>query len=268
LARLRWSIFLNFKKNVIAISLQSGSSGNCIYVEVNGLSFLFDAGICGVHAERRLALHGRNIRDVDAVIVSHDHADHVRFAGIYQRKYGLPLYMSARTLHTSEKRHRLGRLDNVHLFLSGGTIEFGPVNIRTIPTPHDGVDGSAFVVESDQTRLGILTDLGYAFEELHAIVPSLDAVFIESNYDPDMLACGPYPESLKRRIQGSGGHLSNHEAAHLLKSGKRLKWACLAHLSEHNNNPRLALQTSRDVLNNCLTLHFAGRYEATRVLEV
>jgi phosphoribosyl 1,2-cyclic phosphodiesterase len=253
---------------MIAVSLQSGSNGNCIYVEAGGVRLLFDAGISGVDAERRLALYGRDIRDIDAVIISHDHADHVRFAGVYQRKYKLPLYMTPRTLDVSEKRHKLGPLDNVNLFLSGGVLKFGGVSLQTISTPHDGVDGSVFVVDCGQTRLGILTDLGHPFEELADVIASLDAVFIESNYDPHMLACGHYPEFLKRRIQGPGGHLSNHDAAHLLKSGKRLKWACLAHLSEHNNNPQLALRTHRNLLNNDLVLHVASRCRATGILTV
>ncbi len=253
---------------MIAISLQSGSSGNCIYVEAGGVRLLFDAGICGGDAESRLALYGCDIRGIDAVIISHDHADHVRFAGVYQRKYKLPVYMTPRTLEVSVERHRLGRLDNVNLFLSGGALKFGGVSIQTIPTPHDGADGSAFVVTCGQTRLGILTDLGYAFEGLSDVISSLDAVFIESNYDPHMLAHGPYPEFLKRRILGPGGHLSNHDAAHLLTSGGRLKWACLAHLSEHNNNPHLALKTHRDILNNDLMLHVAGRFRATGILTV
>ncbi len=253
---------------MIAISLQSGSNGNCIYIETGGIRLLFDAGICGADAERRLASHGRNIRDIDAVIISHDHADHVRFAGVYQRKYKLPLYMTPGTLDISEKRHRLGRLDDVHFFFSGGTLVFGGVSVRTIPTPHDSVDGSAFVVACGGKRLGILTDLGHAFEELADVIASLDAVFIESNYDPGMLARGPYPEFLKRRIQGPGGHISNLDAAHLLKSGNRLKWACLAHLSEHNNNPYLALQTHRNLLNNNLPLHVAGRHKATDILGI
>lgn len=253
---------------MIAVSLQSGSNGNCIYVEAGGVRLLFDAGICGADAERRLAVYGRDIRDIDAVIISHDHADHVRFAGVYQRKYKLPLYMTPRTLEVSQERHKLGQLDNVNLFLAGGVLKFAGVSLQTISTPHDGADGSVFVVDCGQTRLGILTDLGHPFEELTAVISSLDAVFLESNYDPHMLAHGHYPEFLKRRIQGPGGHLSNHDAAQLLKSGKRLKWACLAHLSEHNNNPQLALQTHRNLLNNDLVLHVAGRHRATGILTV
>lgn len=232
------------------------------------MKLLFDAGICGADAERRLSAHGRDIRDADAVIISHDHADHCRFAGVYQRKYRLPLYMTPKTMEVSQERHRLGRLDDVHFFFSGGTLRFGGVSVQTIPTPHDGADGSVFVVDNGHARLGVFTDLGHVFEGLASVIASVDAVFIESNYDSGMLTRGPYPEFLKRRIQGPGGHLSNDDAANLLKSGKRLKWACLAHLSEHNNNPQLALQTHRRLLENDLILHVAGRYRATEILAV
>lgn len=253
---------------MIAISLQSGSNGNCIYVETGSVRLLFDAGICGADSERRLALHGRDIRKVDAVIISHDHADHVRFAGIYNRKYRLPLYMTPRTLAVSEQRHKLGRLQDVRLFLAGGALDFGGVTVQTICTPHDGVDGCAFVVSCGDSRLGLFTDLGHVFGELASAMESLDAVFLESNYDPVMLARGSYPEFLKRRIQGPEGHLSNTEAAQLLKSGKLLKWACLAHLSEQNNNPQIALKTHRNILNNELPLYVAGRYRATDILKI
>jgi phosphoribosyl 1,2-cyclic phosphodiesterase len=250
---------------VIAISLQSGSSGNSIYVEAGGARLLFDAGICGVQAARRLAAFGRDIRDVDALVISHDHADHVRCAGVYQRKYGLPLYITSRTLDASLHRHRLGRLGEVNFFPSGGTIELGGASVLTVPTPHDGTEGVAFVVVSGGKRLGILTDLGHVFDGLLPLVSSLDAVFMESNYDPEMLARGPYPAFLKRRIKGPEGHISNTEAAELLHAAPGLKWACLSHLSENNNDPALALRTHRRVLGGGLPLYAASRTAPTGV---
>ncbi|MCL5236836.1 MAG: MBL fold metallo-hydrolase [Nitrospirae bacterium] len=253
---------------MIAFSLQSGSNGNCIYVESCGVKLLFDAGISGIDAERRLATHGRNIREIDAVILSHDHADHTRFAGVYQRKYGLPLYVTPKTLDIAVMRHRIGRLSDVHHFRAGEALRFGRVAVQTIPTPHDGADGSAFVITANEKRLGIMTDLGHAFEDLFPAIASLDAVFIESNYDPEMLERGSYPYYLKRRIQGPGGHLSNREAAELIKAGKGLKWACLAHLSEQNNSPHIALRTHREIVPENLTLYTAGRYRQTEILSV
>ena len=253
---------------MIAISLQSGSNGNCIYVEANGVKLLFDAGICGVKAEQRLRTFGREIRKVDALIISHDHADHISFAGIYQRKFGLPIYITPKTLQKVEKENKLGKLINVNYFMAGEELHFQNVTVQTIPTPHDAVDGAAFVVCSGEKKLGILTDLGHVFEELVPAVASLEAVFIESNYDPEMLAGGPYPEFLKRRIEGPKGHLSNREAAELLQSGANLKWACLSHISEKNNSPRLALKTHREILGQGLTFYTASRHMPSEILSV
>jgi len=252
------------------ITLQSGSSGNCIYVETDVVRLLVDAGIAGRQAEQRLAAAGRDIRDVDALLISHDHADHSRCLGIYQRKFGLPIYITPQTLATVRRRSRQGELADVRSFAAGATIRFGSVTVETVPTPHDGVDGVAFIVDDGQRRLGILTDLGYAFDGLDEVMRSLDAVILESSYDPDMLAAGPYPERLKQRIRGPGGHLSNVESAELLDAtaNGRLQWACLAHLSERNNEPSLAMATHKRILGRRVDLRVADRYQASACWEV
>ncbi len=250
------------------ISLQSGSNGNCVYVEAGGARLLFDAGISGKQAQQRLAHHGRDIRDVDAVLISHDHADHVRCMGIYQRKFGLPVHVTAETLRAAT-RYPLGKLGEVRRFCSGTSIHIGDVSVETVPTAHDGADGVGFVVDDGRHRLGILTDLGHVFDELPGVIDSLDAILLESNYDPAMLAAGPYPRFLKDRIAGPAGHLSNVEAAGLLSATNgRMQWACLAHLSEENNDPELALHTHRRVLGERFPLHVASRYRVGDVLEL
>lgn len=253
---------------MLAISLQSGSNGNCYYVEAEGVRLLFDAGLSGRQTRRRLASRGREAEGIDALIISHDHSDHVRSAGILHRMFGLPLFMSEPTLRKS--RGRLGKLRGTEPFRAGETLRFGPVSVQTIPTPHDAVDGTAFVVEAGGTRLGLLTDLGHPFPALAEVLPHLDGVFIESNYDPDMLECGPYPEPLKRRIRGPEGHISNQEAATLLNdyASDRLHWACLAHLSENNNTPDLALATHREMLRGEFPVHVATRHEPSQILEI
>jgi len=253
---------------VITFSLQSGSNGNSIYVEADGVRLLFDAGISGRSAAGRMAQHGRDIREVDALIVSHEHSDHVRCVGVYQRLFGLPIYMT-RTTHRAVWCD-LGPLRDVRYFRSGDPLHFGRVTVHTLRTPHDAADGVVFVVECDGRRLGILTDLGHPFERLGGLLRELDAAYLESNYDPRMLAEGPYPPYLKARITGLGGHLSNDESADLVKScGRhRPKWIALAHLSEQNNDPELALETHRSRVGNGYPLHLAGREGVSPVFEV
>ena len=252
------------------ISLQSGSNGNCIYVEADGVRLLFDAGISGRQAQQRLADFGCDITRVDAVVISHDHVDHSRCMGIFQRKFGLPVYVTRKTHRTAAAKCSLGEMSDICHFQAGEVLRFGNVSVETVPTAHDGADGVAFVVDDGSRRLGILTDLGHRFDGLDAVIGSLDAVFLESNYDYDMLVTGSYPEFLKARIQGPGGHLSNLEAAELLLDAARkdLRFACLAHLSGDNNYPELALQMHRKVLGRRFPLHVAMRDEATGIMEV
>jgi len=255
---------------MIAISLQSGSNGNCFYVQSNGTGVLVDAGISGHQAQQRLARFGIDIRSVRGVLISHEHRDHVECAGIYHRKFGLPVFMTRRTLIAAKKLVRLGPFRDVQFFHPGEKLEIGDLVIETLPTPHDVVEGVAFVISNGKKRLGVLTDLGHPFEQLGAVLRSLDAVFLESNYDPDMLRRGHYPPDLKARIAGPRGHLSNRESAELLSlvGAGRLRWACLAHLSGENNDPGLALATHRRVVPPSLLIAVASRHEALGLLEV
>jgi phosphoribosyl 1,2-cyclic phosphodiesterase len=254
--------------SIKTISLQSGSNGNCIYVEAGGVRLLFDAGISGACAKQRLAAHGRRIRDVDALIISHEHIDHIRGAGVFHRLFHFPIY-ATRITH-SACRGRMGRLGDLRFFTSGDTLEFGPVAVHTFRTPHDAADGVAFVIEHDHQRLGVFTDLGHPFDGLIDALGTVDAAYLESNYDPHMLASGPYPEDLKRRITGGRGHLSNLESATLLKShaGDRLRWVALAHLSAENNHPQLALDTHRQHLGDGYPVFVTSRFEASPVWEI
>ena len=142
--------------------------------------------------------------------------------------------------------------------------------METIRTPHDAEDGVVFVVDDGKHRLGIMTDLGHVFDGLGDVVASLDAVLLESNYDPELLANCSRPEWLKKRIAGPEGHISNFEAAELLNAAAstRMQWACLGHLSEENNTPTLALDTHRKILGDRLPLSVASRYEVSAVMEI
>jgi phosphoribosyl 1,2-cyclic phosphodiesterase len=253
---------------MITFSLQSGSNGNAIYVEADGVRLLFDAGISGRQAAARMARHGRDIRGIDALILSHWHRDHVRCAGVYHRLFHLPVYGTRATFEVAGAA--LGELGPVRYFVPGQTLSFGRVRVHTLPTPHDAEDSVAFVVEAEGKRLGVLTDLGHPFGALVRTLPELDAVYLESNYDPHLLEVGSYPPELKARIRGGHGHLSNQEAARLLASCRpgRLRWVALAHLSTENNCPELALETHRRLLGRTFPLTVASRYGVTELLVV
>lgn len=251
---------------MVTFSLQSGSNGNSVYVEAGGTRLLFDAGISGRKAEQRMATHRRDIRRVDAVILSHDHRDHTACAGIYQRKYGLPIYTSPVTARAI-KRH-LGPVSDVRHFRAGEVLEIGEVTIHTIRTPHDALEGVVFIVEHEGKRLGIFTDLGHPFVGLLGLLESVDGAYLETNYDPQMLNEGPYPPHLKARIRGLGGHVSNVEAADLLRrSGRhRPQWIAMAHLSAENNRPELALATQKEAVGKGYPVYHASRYEVSPML--
>ncbi len=231
------------------ITLQSGSSGNCVFVRSNGTRILFDAGISACKAQSRLASYGHDVSDCHALVLSHEHSDHVSGVGALHRKFGLPVYANESTWRATCQRPSTGNIGDPNYFVSGQPFQIGSLRIEPIRTPHDAVDGVCFVVEDLQSgqRLGILTDLGHVFRGLRKVIASLDAVLIESNYDDQMLHGGPYPQHLKNRIAGKHGHISNEEAAKLLKEcdAGQLQWVCLGHLSAHNNSPEVALATHR-----------------------
>lgn len=225
--------------------LQSGSQGNCIYVESRGVAILFDAGISARQVQIRLAQHNKRIESVRGVVISHSHRDHIGHAGVYQRKLRLPTFM------TEEAWNNFPDVDDslCRVFYPDQCLEFEHLRVEPIPTPHDAPGSLAFVVSDEHRRLAVLTDLGHPFRQLEKVLAGVDAAILESNYDPVLLSEGDYPERLQQRIRGPGGHLSNKEAALLIrKHGKHLQWICLAHLSQHNNTPDIAYTTYRKVV--------------------
>jgi len=249
-------------------SLQSGSNGNCLFVQAGDVRLLFDAGLTGIQTKQRLESLGIDITTIHAVIISHAHSDHVYYAGVLQRQYKLPIYMTHGTHQKMLDSKKLGRVNEPQIFSAGDTLTFDSVTVETIPTTHDAPEGVCFVVDTGTVRLGIMSDLGSRFLGLPEIITTLDGIYIESNYDPEMLLYGVYSDELKRRIQGDEGHLSNIEAAELLLKSPRLRWACLGHLSAKNNCPILAMETHRKILGESLSLYIAPRYDVSEVLEL
>lgn len=245
------------------ISLQSGSAGNCVFVRCGDTRVLFDAGISGSKAALRLAEFGYDIRDCDAVVISHEHCDHISGLGAFHRMFGLPVHASLRTWNATRAKPSTGCIESPTHFVPGKPFQIGSLRIETWRTPHDAIEGVCFVIEDIESgkRFGLLTDLGHVFKDLRKVLEGLDAVLIESNYDEAMLRRGSYPQRLKDRISGNRGHISNADAAELLAGcdPSQLQWVCLGHLSAENNSPEVALATHRARYGDRFTLFCADR---------
>lgn len=238
---------------MLTFALQSGSCGNSFYYESGDVKLLFDAGITWRCAAERLQSKGVSQAGIRGIFLSHDHSDHTCCAGVYQRKLNVPLFTTAATHRAI--RHRLGKVKegNVKHFTVGDTVDIGHVKVHTISTPHDAVDPCAFIVDDGVNRVGILSDLGHCFPALRQCLCDLDAVYIESNYDDEMLTNNlAYPALLKHRIRSPHGHLENSESALMMKEccSDRLQSVILCHLSGENNHPEVALRTHKKLNTN------------------
>lgn len=220
--------------------LASGSAGNCVYVEADGAAVLVDCGLTVPGLVRRLAAVGRDLTGIRGVFVTHDHGDHVGSSVALSRRLGIPLYATAGT-HSVLKRLPPGLARVVR---ADEPVVLGPFTLLPIATPHDGLESVAFRVTTTATgrSLGVITDLGYVPRRLVQQLAGVGALVLEMNHDERMLIEGPYPPSLKQRILGPRGHLSNDAgaelASHVMHAG--LGRVVLAHLSETNNSPDLA----------------------------
>jgi phosphoribosyl 1,2-cyclic phosphodiesterase len=224
--------------------LASGSKGNSIFVEAGAGKLLIDAGLSARELLLRLAAIGVEGGELDAILISHEHSDHVRGAGALARKLKLPLLVSGPTCRAGSAT--FGKTEIIE-FESGSPFSFKEMLIDPFPTTHDADDPVGFMIECVEGRIGIATDLGIATRLVQEKLKGCLALILESNHDEEMLSKGPYPWPLKQRIRSRHGHLSNSESAALLEEiiHPGLEVVFLAHLSEVNNDPAIALETAR-----------------------
>ncbi len=228
--------------------LASGSSGNSIYVETGDTRILIDAGISARETERRLARIGVVASDLDALIITHEHSDHIKGAGPLSRRYHLPVYLNRETLESGEQT--LGKLLETVIIETGQSLAIKNLHVETFPKCHDAADPVGLLVSHNGAKMGVVTDLGRSTRLVENRLQQCRALILEFNHDMTMLDEGPYPLPLKQRIKSRDGHLSNAQAADLLDSvcHEYLKYLVLAHLSETNNDPDKAYQEAVDVL--------------------
>lgn len=224
-------------------SLGSGSAGNALVVEAgDGLAVirvLVDNGFNLRQLGRRLERAGLSLRDIDAVLVTHEHSDHIGGVARFACKAGVPVYCSDGTAKVSRLEESSARFETIR---AGVRIEIGPLAIDPYQVPHDAAEPLQFVFSDGDRRVGLLTDAGESTPVIVAALDCVDALLLECNHDAAMLREGSYPPFLKFRIGGAQGHLSNEQAAGILQSidRSRLGWIAAAHLSRSNNTPALA----------------------------
>ena len=230
--------------------LASGSRGNSTLIEVDGCRLLIDAGLSGIETERRLATIGITGDDLHAILVTHEHHDHVGGIGPLARRYDLPVYIDRQTHAALPK---IGKIAALHHFSAGDSFPLQNLSISSFSTTHDAVNPVGFTIESEEGKIGFATDLGMSTRLVADNLRDCRVLILEANHDEQMLHEGPYPWSLKQRIRSRHGHLSNNESGSLLQEvcWSGLEVLFLAHLSEENNCPQLAEQSFRQVLTAC-----------------
>ncbi len=221
-------------------SLGSGSEGNGLVVEASGSRLMIDCGFGVRDAGRRLGRLGLAPSDLHAIVVTHEHSDHVGGVAALAAKHAIPVWLTFGTLAVVGER--FAGLDRVYGFDSHETFSVGALEVRPFPVPHDAREPVQFVVGDGAARLGVVTDLGTSTPAVERALSGLDALVLECNHDAAMLADGSYPANLKARISGRYGHLANEASAELLAAidGSRLRHVVAAHLSKQNNTPSLA----------------------------
>lgn len=245
--------------------LASGSRGNCTVLSSSCGSILVDAGISCRETLKRMKAVGEDPHQVKAIVISHEHADHVAGLEVLARKLKVPVYMTEITYETWRKSTRdaegkPARLDRREHFQAGRSFVVENITVSAFTIPHDAADPCGFTFRMEGIKIGVVTDLGYLPYSVKDHLRGCDGLMIESNHDVEMLRNGPYPWMVKQRVMSRVGHLSNSALAGFLESDYdgSAAFLVLAHLSEQNNYPELARQTAWKALGNRLNLFQAS----------
>ncbi len=249
--------------------LGSGSKGNAIFVASQKTKILIDNGFSFRQLQLRLSQIGERVEDLSAVFITHEHSDHTQGIGTLIKKVRLPVYLTRATLEAIQPA--LNGFSRVELFEAGDTVPLSDMFVTSFSVSHDAVDPVNFVITSDETKLGIAADMGYASKLAFARLQGANGLVLEANHCPNLLMSGKYPAFLKQRILGKFGHLSNQAMKEFLCQllHRDLKLVVLAHISEENNTPELALQNALSALSSTgIPVYLASQNSPTPVFEI
>lgn len=261
-------------------SIASGSSGNCIYIGSGDTNILIDAGISKKRIEAGLNGIGLSLTDIDGILVTHEHSDHIQGLGVVSRAHHIPIYGTRLTLEAVRSVKSLGKIESELYNDIEADMQFNIKDLKINPfsISHDAADPVAYRVEDSSKCVAVATDMGKYDDYTVGNLTGLDSILIEANHDIRMLEAGPYPYPLKRRILGDRGHLSNESSGRLLKRilNDKMKHIFLGHLSKENNYDKLAFETVRLEINTSdnvykaddFNIQVAKRDESSRLYEV
>lgn len=257
-------------------SLYSGSSGNCLFVSTKSTKILVDCGVSGKKICDGLNSIDNSIENINAILITHEHSDHVQSLGMISKKYNIPVYANIETWQAMPKQKEKIDEKNINYFTNDEDFILNDLTIHPFSTPHDAANPCGFTIHDGKKKLSIATDLGHMDNFIIDNLEQSSFILLESNYDPEILKVSRYPFNLKRRIAGPSGHLSNETAGKtisvLMKKG--LKEVMLGHLSKENNFPELAYQTvAEELMNNNsdineIKLSVASRNEPGKLIKI
>ena len=229
--------------------LFSGSSGNSILISTEATKILVDAGVSGKRTIEALSSVGVNAGDIKAILLTHEHTDHIQGAGILSRKYDIPIYATSLTWQAALGKLKDIRKHNTRM-ITKSDFFIDDLLVEPFEMPHDAADPVGYCVSCGSRKVGIVTDLGHFPKEVEYRLHACDLVLLEANHDMDLLLSGPYPHQLKQRIKSRHGHLSNDDAAlaAIKLAAAGVSSILLGHLSQENNNAKLAFRTVTDAL--------------------
>lgn len=235
------------------ISFGSGSSGNCYYLFTETDGLLIDAGVGVRFLKKSFANFGLSMSKIHNILITHDHADHVKSVGSLSNMLNVPVY-ATRKVHAGINNNYCVRSKingaNVKRIVKGETLSVGEFTITSFGVPHDSADNVGFLIDNGGVTFCLMTDVGHVTDDMKGYISRAGYLVIEANHDDEMLRTGPYPERLKVRVAGENGHLSNKSCAEALAQNATglLKHVWLCHLSEENNHPELARKTVEMIL--------------------
>ena len=256
-------------------NLYSGSSGNCSFVGTDNINILIDCGESQKKILTALESIGTNINQINAIVVTHEHSDHVKTLGAISKKYNIPVYANEKTFNNMPEQTELIKEENRKIFNTDDHFEIGDLQIHPFHIPHDAAEPCGYNIYNENNKISIATDIGHMDNSILKKLEESKFLLLESNYEPEILKYAKYPYYLKRRISGPNGHLSNQEASDtiikLLSTG--VNNIMLGHLSKESNFPELAYKTVMDEiinnkLNNNLTLNVASRIKPSDIINI